>query len=216
MDSSWYGHASNLSRLGSGSASRSVFPHAALWGEASFVDGSSDLLAIPQGREIADFYKTFQDTILIVSTSEKAVSSTQGHALMDVLPYAKTRYEEALRNLEKLQKVMRSESEVESFISIVESEALQLHALMMSGKEPLILMEPATIALIKEIWRFRGETGLSVCFTLDAGPNVHLLYPEKHKSEVFEWINGTLKDHCVNGQYILDQVGLGPEKLVVD
>lgn len=208
----WLRQVSEIARLGSGSASRSVFPIASIWGESSTVAGSSDLYAIPWENQIASFYKSYQDTILIVSTEKKSVSSTQGHALMETLPYAATRYEQAHRHLELLCGHMTHEEEVNQFISIVESEALQLHALMMSGSEPFILMEPNTIALIKEIWRFRKETGLPVCFTLDAGPNVHLLYPGAISTPVLDWVRNTLVNYCTDGQYILDCVGFGPQK----
>ncbi|MBP7540167.1 MAG: diphosphomevalonate decarboxylase, partial [Saprospiraceae bacterium] len=97
---------------------------------------------------------------------------------------------------------------------IVESEALQLHALMMSGNTPFILMEPGTISLIKEIWRFRKETGIPVCFTLDAGPNVHLLYPSPYIPVIMNWVKSDLASHCADGKYILDQVGNGPKKIL--
>ena len=212
LDQNWFQEVSEIARLGSGSASRSVFPNAAIWGESSAVAGSSDLYAISWERQIAPFYKSYHDTILIVSTEEKSVSSSQGHALMETLPYAATRYEQAHRHLELLCGHMRHEEEVNQFISIVESEALQLHALMMSGNKPFILMEPNTIALIKEIWRFRKETGLPVCFTLDAGPNVHLLYPDGISASVLDWVRNTLTDYCTKGEYILDRVGSGPQK----
>ena len=213
-DADWLYKASEVSRLGSGSACRSVYPVAALWGYSSGISGSSDEYAIPWGHEIAPVYHDFQDTILIVSTKEKAVSSTAGHKLMEGLPYADTRYAEAKNNLTKLCDVMRRPDALDQFITIVESEALQLHALMMSGDTPFILMEPATISLIKEIWLYRKETGIPVCFTLDAGPNVHLLYPKEFTTSILAWVEGTLATYCAEGRYILDHVGNGPEKVL--
>ncbi len=208
----WWSEVSDIARLGSGSASRSVFPHAAMWGHTPAVPESSDLFAIPCGQHIAPFYKSFRDSILIVSSKEKSVSSTQGHAFMDELPYAATRYAEAHRNIALLGECMKTEDQVAQFISIVESEALQLHALMMAGAQPFILMEPGTIAIIKVLWQFREKTGLPVCITLDAGPNVHMLYPEKHEGEIRQWIDDSLVQYCASGQVIHDQVGAGPVK----
>lgn len=213
-DAAWWCKASEVARLGSGSACRSVYPVAALWGESSGVAASSDAYAIPWGNEMAPVYHDFQDTILIVSTKEKAVSSTAGHKLMEGLPYADTRYAEAKNNLNKLCDIMSRPDAIDQFITIVESEALQLHALMMSGNTPFILMEPDTISLIKEIWRFRKETGIPVCFTLDAGPNVHLLYPKEYTAPILEWVKTTLVSYCTDERYILDQVGNGPEKVL--
>jgi len=213
QDEIWWRKASEIARLGSGSACRSVYPVAAIWGEMPQVTGSSDTYAIPWKNAIDPIYKNFQDIILIVSTSEKTVSSTAGHKLMDTLAYAETRYAEAKRNMIRLCEVMTREHDLDSFISIVESEALQLHALMMAGNAPFILLEPGTISIIKEVWRFRRETGLPVCFTLDAGPNVHLLYPSLHSAAVMDWVRSDLLRHCSDGMYIMDQVGAGPEKI---
>jgi diphosphomevalonate decarboxylase len=212
-DSAWWYKASEISRLGSGSACRSVFPVAAIWGRTSGIEESSDLYAIPWENKIASIYKDYQDTILVVSSSEKAVSSTAGHSLMNDLAYAETRYAEARRNIGRLIDSMQRDDDVENFISIVESEALQLHALMMSGSAPFILMEPGTISIIREVWRFRKEKNIPVCFTLDAGPNVHLLYPSSFREKILGWINSNLIQYCAEGKYILDQVGAGPEKV---
>ena len=100
---------------------------------------------------------------------------------MSQLAYAEVRYEVAKKNLGSILEAIQSENGLDQFISVCESEALQLHALMMSGDEPFVLMEPNTLSIVNEVWRFRKATGVPVCFTLDAGPNVHLLYPAVHK-----------------------------------
>lgn len=209
----WWQSASEVARLGSGSACRSVYPYASLWGETPAIIGSDNHFAIPFASQLAPVFRDYQDTILIVSSSEKSVSSTAGHKLMDLLPYAETRYAEARQNVSKLVSIMKQEDRLDAFISIVESEALQLHALMMSGQTPFILMEPGTISIIKEVWRFRNESGIPVCFTLDAGPNVHLLYPLAHAPVILDWIKAELSRYCSEGRYILDFVGKGPEKI---
>jgi diphosphomevalonate decarboxylase len=210
----WWRKASEIARLGSGSACRSVYPVAAVWGETTGLDGSNDSYAIPWGEKIAPVFRDYQDTILIVSSSEKSVSSSAGHILMEGLPYARIRYTEARKNINRLMEGMQRDDGLDLFISVVESEALQLHALMMSGDTPFMLIEPGTISIIKEVWRFRKESGIPVCFTLDAGPNVHLLYPLAFKERVLDWINSNLVQYCAEGKYILDQVGMGPEKII--
>lgn len=209
----WWYRASEISRLGSGSASRSVFPIAALWGRNNSVGGSSDQYAIPWAEQLAPIYHTYHDAILITSSNEKKVSSTAGHALMNNIQYADTRYQQANTNLLQLVDIMRSEYKVNDFITIVESEALQLHALMMMSSPPYILIEPDTLFIIREIWKFRKESNIPVCFTLDAGPNVHLLYPATYKSEVQDFIQTALLKYCQDGIFILDEVGTGPIKL---
>ncbi len=212
-ETNWLQLVSTIARLGSGSACRSIYPGAALWGKTGSVPDSSDEYALPWKNNLAPFFQDYQDTILIVSASEKSVSSTAGHALMNSLAYAETRYAEAGKNMQRLINCMKRDDGLDEFISICESEALQLHALMMSGPTPFILMEPNTIAIIKEIWRFRKETSIPACFTLDAGPNVHLLYPSSYKSSVLTWIRDVLVPFCSEGRFIQDEVGAGPMRI---
>ena len=125
-------------------------------------------------------FNDIQDTILLVSRSEKSVSSRAGHALMDKHPMARIRYRNAVVRLEKLLSVLTT-GDWSAFASIVEAEALELHALMMTSDPSYILMTPNTLDIIQRIRDFRERTQLPVCFTLDAGPNVHVLYPYYEK-----------------------------------
>ncbi|NNG09459.1 MAG: diphosphomevalonate decarboxylase, partial [Arenibacter sp.] len=142
----------------------------------------------------------------------KQVSSTLGHNLMHNHPYAEQRFDQAHKNLTNLQSVIK-EGNLLEFIKIVESEALTLHAMMMTSMPYFILMKPNTLAIINKIWAFREASKTHVCFTLDAGANVHLLYPENEKEKVKQFINNELVAYCENGQYICDQIGTGAKKL---
>jgi diphosphomevalonate decarboxylase len=74
-------------------------------------------------------------------------------------------------------------------------------------------MKPNTLEIINAIWKFRNETQIPVCFTLDAGANVHVLYPENVKDEVLTFIKNKLVGYCQNGQYICDEIGFGSTKI---
>jgi len=63
------------------------------------------------------------------------------------------------------------------------------------------------------VWQFRKETNIPLCFTLDAGANVHLLYPKSVKETVMQFIDDELVGFCENGQYISDEIGLGAKML---
>lgn len=212
-DNNWFQHVSEIARLGSGSACRSVFPVAALWGKTSTVRDSHDRYAISWKEHIVPVFHTMQDAILIISDEEKSVSSSAGHQLMENHPYALSRYTAANHNLQRLMDSLEKEEGMDEFISIVESEALQLHAMMMSGATPFILIKPNTLNAIQEIWRFRKESSIPVCFTLDAGPNIHLLYPVEYATTIEKWISSRLVEFCSGGQVIFDHVGYGPVKL---
>ena len=204
--------ASYFSRLASGSACRSVFPKMALWGKTDAYEGSSDEYAVSLENDIHPVFKTFHDSILIVSGETKSVSSRAGHALMEGNPYAPARYAQANENIKNLLSALKS-GDLDTFINITESEALQLHALMMCSNPSFILMKPNTLNLINEIRHFRDETKLPVCFTLDAGPNVHLLYPDSEAKQVEKLVKKTLSNYCVGNQWIDDEVGGWPKLL---
>ena len=205
--------ASYFSRLASGSAARSVFPKMALWGATKDYQGSSDEYAVSLSEYIHPVFKTYHDSILIVSGEAKSVSSRAGHALMEGNPYAPARYAQANENIKNLLTALKS-GDLDTFINITESEALQLHALMMCSNPSFILMKPKTLSIINEIRVFRNETKIPLCFTLDAGPNVHLLYPEQEADKVEAFIKNKLVNYCVEGRWIADYVGDGPKKLL--
>ena len=204
--------ASYFSRLASGSAARSVFPAMALWGKTEAYEGSSDEYAVSLADDIHPVFKTYHDSILIVSGETKSVSSRAGHALMEGNPYAPARYAQANENIKNLLAALRS-GDLDTFINITESEALQLHALMMCSSPSFILMKPNTLNIINEIRTFRNETKIPLCFTLDAGPNVHLLYPDSEAKQVVKFIKKTLSNYCVGNQWIDDKVGGWPKLL---
>jgi diphosphomevalonate decarboxylase len=200
--------ASFLSRLGSGSACRSIEGDIVQWGKHDNTQGSSDLYGIKYPYEVHDNFKNFQDTILLVDKGQKQVSSTVGHNLMHNHPFAEQRFVQAHENLDKLIAVFKTGNLTE-FIKIIESEALTLHAMMMTSLPYFILMKPNTLEIINKIWAFRERTKTHVCFTLDAGANVHVLYPESEKQEVYQFIKDELIAYCENQQYICDSLGWG-------
>ncbi len=204
--------SSFLARLGSGSACRSIEGELVVWGFQRNIYGSSDLYGVPFRDEVHENFRNYRDTILLVDKGEKQVSSTVGHELMNGHPYAERRFQQAHDNLDRLKKIFRS-GDLSEFIKVVESEALTLHAMMMTSEPYFLLMKPNTLEIINKIFRFREETGLHLCFTLDAGANVHLLFPEKEEEKTLQFIESELKQYCQNGQYINDRVGSGAKKL---
>ncbi|WP_333808931.1 diphosphomevalonate/mevalonate 3,5-bisphosphate decarboxylase family protein [Flavobacterium sp.] len=210
-DDYFYSKASFLARLGSGSACRSIKGEVVVWGTHAEINGSSDLFGV-EFSEIHQNFKNYQDTILLVDKGEKQVSSTVGHDLMHNHPYAERRFAQAHENLSQIKAILTS-GNVAEFIKIVESEALTLHAMMMTSMPYFILMKPNTLEIINKIWKFRKETQIPVCFTLDAGANVHVLYPENVKENVLQFIRDELVGYCQNGQYICDEIGNGANQL---
>ena len=200
--------ASYLSRLASGSACRSVYPTMAVWGKCPDVEGSSDEFATPFESEIHPVFKTFHDDILIASRGEKSVSSRMGHGLMNNNPFAEPRYAQARERMTAVVAALKT-GEVDVFGQICEDEALTLHALMMTSSPSFTLLKPNTLKMIEILRGYREATKTPVYFSLDAGPNLHLLYPNAFENEVKSLINNELSQYCENGQVIFDTVGQG-------
>jgi len=205
-ESLFYKRASYLSRLASGSACRSVYGGFSLWGESEVL-GSTDKYAVPM--EAHSSLSSLHDTILVIDSSEKKVSSRMGHGRMKEHCFSESRFTQARANFSKCVLALQT-GDMDLLGPIIESEALSLHAMMLTSPEPYILMKGNTLTLIEAIWAFRRETKLPLYFTLDAGPNLHLIYPDSYKAKIQAFVNEVLSPYCE--RIIFDQVGKGPRK----
>jgi len=210
-DNDFLRRASIISRLASGSACRSVFGSCAQWGCTNAIEGSHDDYAIPLDG-LHEVFNNYHDDILIVSEDQKSVSSTAGHKLMESNVYSDARFSQAKARIPILYEALKG-GDLVSMINIVESEALTLHALMMCSEPSYTLMMPNTLNIINKLRLYREKTGHPVCFTLDAGPNVHILYPQGISKEVTAFIESDLKNYCQNDKVISDKVGNGPKQI---
>ncbi len=212
-DFDFFTKASYLARMGSGSAARSVFGGYSIWGAAKSVSElTENKYAIAFTNEIHPVFQQLNDAILIVDRGVKSVSSSAGHSLMDQHPYADDRMNQASKNLSAVVLAIK-DGHIQEFIRILENEALSLHALMMSGNPWFILMKPQTLQILERIKEFRQNTGYFIGFTLDAGPNVHVVYGNENELEIVQFIEKELKPLCFNHQIIYDKIGVGPKKI---
>ena len=127
-------------------------------------------------------------------------------------PFLNDRNKQAKINLKIILNAI-SIGDLEVFINVVEEEAMTLHALMMSSEPPTVLIKSKTLEVIELIKNFREKEKVPVCFTLDAGPNIHLLYPEKYKLKVIKFIGEKLMYYCQNNFFINDKIGFGTKLL---
>lgn len=201
QDGKFFEEASNFSRLASGSACRSVYGGFTSWGDVS------DYHATP--FDVHPDLAHLKDSVLVVSGEEKKVSSTAGHGRMGEHAFAEARYAQAKDNYKKMAGALKS-GDLETMGRILESEALTLHAMMMTSPEAYTLLKPNTLAAIEMIWSFRRETKLPLYFTLDAGPNLHLIYPETVQHKIKTFISHELSPFTE--KIIEDERGEGPVK----
>lgn len=200
---------SSMARLGSGSACRSLFGPLGVWGQHPDYPGSADTHAVAfPAAQLNPAFMDWEDAVLIVESGRKAVSSSAGHKLLDAHPYAAARYATANENMHRLRQILSS-GDISAFTALVESEALQLHAMMMCSMPYYLLMKPASLEIINRAWDFREQTGVPLVITLDAGANVHVLYPAQYKAQVHALIHNSLASLCENGLYLCSSIGEG-------
>lgn len=169
---------SALARRGSGSASRSIPSGYVEWNigtEPSGADSYAVSIAPPDHWDLVD-------VIAVLSAAHKATGSTEGHGLADTSPFQAARVAGAPERLNVCRRALVSRN-FEALAAVVEEDAVAMHAVMMTSRPPLFYWQPLTLAIIAAVplWR---SAGLPVCFTVDAGPNVHCLTPSAHVAEV--------------------------------
>lgn len=198
--------ASFLSRLASGSACRSVYGGFTCWGDSEMSE-TTDKYATP--LEVHPELSHLHDTVLVISGKEKSVSSTAGHGRMNEHFFAEARFAQAKFQFKRCVEALKA-GDMEVVGEILEAEALALHAMLMTSPQAFTLLKPNSIAAMDAIWAFRRETKLPLYFTLDAGPNLHLIYPDVFKNKISTFINHELKN--LAEKIIDDRVGEGPQK----
>ncbi len=167
---------SRLARLGSGSASRSIPGGFVEWQPGqNDADSYAFSIAPPQHWALVD-------CVAVVAAGHKPVGSTQGHALAGTSPLQTARLADAPRRLETARRAI-IERDFSTLAAIVEHDSTQMHAVMMTSTPALYYWTPASLELMLAVQSWRRE-GLPCCFTLDAGPNVHVITPAEHADQV--------------------------------
>jgi diphosphomevalonate decarboxylase len=159
---------SRLARLGSGSAARSI--------PGGFVEDSYAFSIAP-----ADHWNLV-DCVAVISSGHKPVGSTEGHAVASTSPLQIARIQDAPQRLEICRRAVLAR-DFQTFAAVVERDSTIMHAVMMTSQPPLFYWQPASLDLMIHVAAWRSE-GLQCCFTLDAGPNVHVICTADSASEV--------------------------------
>ncbi len=167
---------SRLARLGSGSASRSIPSGFVEWQMGT---GEEDSFAVsiapPEHWDLAD-------CVAIVSAGHKATGSTEGHALAPTSPLQAARVADAGRRLEICRRAIL-ERDFAAFANIIELDSDMMHAVMMTSQPQLFYWKPATLAVMEAVRSWRLD-GLQAAYTIDAGPNVHVICPQSEMDAV--------------------------------
>jgi diphosphomevalonate decarboxylase len=158
-----------LAILGSGSACRSLYGGYVLWSPPRAGQHGSSVKQIK-----TEDHWPLVDLVAILSRERKPVTSEQGHRLAWTSPLLQGRLTSLAKVARTVKRAIR-ERDLPSLGDAIESEALSMHAVMMTSRPSLLYWEPATVGLLKAVRDLRIRRGLPCYFTIDAGPNVHVI-----------------------------------------
>jgi diphosphomevalonate decarboxylase len=165
-----------IARIGSGSAARSIPP-----GFVEWHTGSSHETSFAQSFALPDYWDLV-DVIAVLSGGHKAVGSTQGHQSAHTSDLQAARVKGAPRRFDVCKQAIL-DRDFDTFAEIVELDSNLMHAVMMTSRPPLFYWLPASLTVMESVRKWRGD-GLQVCYTLDAGPNVHCICVRKNVPDV--------------------------------
>lgn len=165
-----------LARRGSGSASRSI-PD----GFVEWLPGTTDEDSYSVSLASASSWD-LRDVIAVVATGEKKTGSSEGHGLAGTSPFQSTRVADAPRRLAICREAVLSH-DFDKLAAVMELDSDMMHAVMMTSTPPLFYWEPASLRIIKSVPSWRNQ-GIPCAYTLDAGPNVHILCPASAMKDV--------------------------------
>lgn len=168
---------SKLARLASGSACRSI-PSGFVYWQAGSSDQTSFAFSLYPSS-----YWDLRTISLIIEEEEKKVSSTKGHDLAGKNPFLKARLDLVEKNLKKIKKAFKQKN-FSLLGRIIESETLSLHSVMLTSQPALIYWQPMTLKLIHQVRKWREEGLAESYFTIDAGPNLHLICQAKEAKKI--------------------------------
>ena len=186
-----------LARRGSGSAARSIPAGFVEWhAGSSSEDSFAETIAPPEHWEL-------WDCIAMVEAQPKKVGSTQGHQLADTSPLQSARLLDADRRLDLCRQAIL-QKDFAKLADVIELDSNMLHAVMLTSRPPLMYWSPLSIEIMRQVAAWRAG-GLEVAYTLDAGPNSHIICSADSRHTVIERlaaIQGVMKT-------IVSQVGGG-------
>jgi len=191
-----------LARQGSGSACRSIPDGFVEWERGQKNDDSYAKTIFKAA------HWDIVDVVVIVSKEKKDVATSEGQKRIDTSVFFKTRLETIDTKI-KLCKKYLSEKDFDSFGKLIEMEALELHAIMITSWPALLYWLPATITLMKAVQQWR-KTGLMAYFTVNTGQDVHIICQKKDEQIVEKKIEELgvalkiIKNNPSKGTYLLD------------
>lgn len=167
-----------LARIGSGSASRSIANGFVRWHRGECEQGS-DSFAQP----ICTTMPELAIGLMTLTSAEKAIGSTQGmQQTLETCPLFSVWPSFANQSVERLARYIE-QGDIDSLMSEAEHNAMTMHATMIATKPSILYWQAESVAVMQQIRALRAQ-GLSIYFTMDAGPNIKLLFKRSDEAAV--------------------------------
>lgn len=192
---------SSLARYGSGSASRSI-----PGGFVTWETNPESKTSFAASFAPTDYWRLC-DCIAIISKTHKAVSSQDGMKNAPSSPLQAARIADTSRRLAKCKQAILNR-DFEALATVVEQDSNLMHAVMMTAEPPLFYWHPQSLALMQAIKAWQAE-GLPVTYTLDAGPNVHVICPQTVANKVMRRL-----DQFPGVMDVIQAFPAGPARLI--
>lgn len=169
---------SSLARRGSGSASRSI-PD----GFVEWLPGETDSASYAISIAPANHWDLV-DLVAVVTHEHKKVGSTAGHELADTSPLQNARVEDTNRRLDIVRNAIKYR-DFQAMAEMIELDSTMMHAVMMTSRPALMYWESTSISIMKNVQKWRAS-GIPVCYTMDAGPNVHVITTKDYSEDIYQ------------------------------
>ncbi len=164
---------SAFARMGSGSASRSLFTGFVEWEMGVREDGMDSC-----ATQLSTQWPSLRVGLVKVNTAVKSVDSRSGmNRTIDTASLYQSWPAQAARDLEFLHQAL-VQNDFKLLGATAEHNAMSMHATMIASWPPLVYWQPESLAAMQKTWALR-ESGVDVYFTMDAGPNLKLLFEAK-------------------------------------
>ncbi|HZW67249.1 MAG TPA: diphosphomevalonate decarboxylase [Pseudogracilibacillus sp.] len=174
---------SKFTRQGSGSACRSVYGGFVEWEMGENDDGSDSFAVQVAPQEHWDL----RVAAVVLTAQEKDVSSRDGMKLtVDTSLFYDGWLAGIPHDLGEIKKGIATR-DFEKVGAIAEANCLKMHATTLGANPPFTYWQDSTMAVMQTVQQLRADNTLAY-FTIDAGPNVKVLYLPEDEEKVLNTI----------------------------
>lgn len=171
------------SRLGSGSAARSAILGNPIW--VRWLPDDND----PNGTLVEQLDgPQLGHAVLLISQDEKEISSTSGHALANTSPFQPIRMGYLARFDRTFQNAIQA-GNLRLLGNLTEQDSVLMHAVMATSEPPARYFSEQTSHFLNAFVNWRDRRQLKAFWTLDAGQNPHILFPQQERAEVESFLS---------------------------